>query len=91
MITQEIQAVAEGVATSVLHSSMSSDQNLPIYGRSGPASTGERNGKDQIVQGERQYRDTFEVFSLSIAAAYICMPVNLFCVFLFVYILILVV
>nr|GMD27545.1 Serine/threonine-protein kinase CTR1 [Ipomoea batatas] len=60
MIKQEIQAVAEGVATSVLHSSMSSDRNLPIHGRSEPASTGERNGEDQIVQGERQYKDKFE-------------------------------
>lgn len=83
MIKQELQVVAEGVATSVLHSSVLSDHNLSIHGRSESASTGERNDKDQIVQGERQYRDKFEVFSLSIAAAYICMPVKLFCVFLY--------
>ncbi|KAK2987100.1 hypothetical protein RJ640_009559 [Escallonia rubra] len=57
LIKQELQAVAEGVAASVLQSSMPSNPDLTAYGVSGSYSEGSRKGSEV----ETQYSDKFEV------------------------------
>ncbi|KAL0334050.1 UNVERIFIED_CONTAM: Serine/threonine-protein kinase CTR1 [Sesamum angustifolium] len=59
-IKQELQAVAEGVAASVLHSSVPSNPDLSPYATSASSPTTQHNGDVQPASVEIQNRDKFE-------------------------------
>ncbi|KAL0337598.1 UNVERIFIED_CONTAM: Serine/threonine-protein kinase CTR1 [Sesamum calycinum] len=59
-IKQELQAVAEGVAASVLHSSVPSNPDLSPYATSASSPTTQHNGDVQPANVEIQNRDKFE-------------------------------
>lgn len=60
-IKQELQDVAEGVAASVLHSSVPSNPDLSVYARSASPPITQQNGDVQPANVEIQERDKFEV------------------------------
>lgn len=61
MIKQELQAVAEDVAASVLQSSVPSTQDLPVFGGSKYAPISEHNSEVQSFGGESLDRNKIEV------------------------------
>lgn len=60
MIKQELQAVAEGVAASVLHSSGPSNPDLSVYGTDDTPSATPQNGDVQRANVEVQRKDKVE-------------------------------
>ncbi|KAL0427422.1 UNVERIFIED_CONTAM: Mitogen-activated protein kinase kinase kinase-A [Sesamum latifolium] len=60
-IKQELQAVAEGVAASVLHSSVPSNPDLSPYATSASSPTTQHNGDVQPANVEIHNRDKFEI------------------------------
>ncbi|KAL2465588.1 Protein kinase superfamily protein with octicosapeptide/Phox/Bem1p domain [Abeliophyllum distichum] len=62
MSKQDLQAVAEGVAASVLHSFVPSNPDLSVHARIEFPSTHEK-GEVQSTSTEMQHRDNFEVFN----------------------------
>ncbi|KAI3446816.1 hypothetical protein Pfo_003481 [Paulownia fortunei] len=60
LIKQELQAVAEGVAASVLHSSVPSNPDLSVYARSASPPITQQNGDVQPANVELHHRDKFE-------------------------------
>ncbi|PIN08645.1 Tyrosine kinase [Handroanthus impetiginosus] len=60
LIKQELQAVAEGVAASVLHSSVPSNPDLSMYTRSPSPPITQQHGDAQPANVETQHREKFE-------------------------------
>lgn len=60
MIKQELQAVAEGVAASVLHSSTPSNADLSSHGRSESPSSSQRNAEFESTNAGKDPKDKFE-------------------------------
>ncbi|KAL6543525.1 hypothetical protein OROHE_010147 [Orobanche hederae] len=60
LIKQELQAVAEGVAASVLHSSIPSNHDTSVYPRSASPPMTRQNGDVQPANSEIQHRDKLE-------------------------------
>lgn len=61
VIKQELQAVAEDVAASVLQSSVPSNPEFPVFGGSKYGSISEHNSEVQSSDGETLDRNKFEV------------------------------
>ncbi|KAK6151660.1 hypothetical protein DH2020_014295 [Rehmannia glutinosa] len=61
LIKQELQAVAEGVAASVLHSSVPSNPDLSVYPRSASPPITQQNSDVHPANVEIQHRDTLEI------------------------------
>ncbi|PHU11239.1 hypothetical protein BC332_18169 [Capsicum chinense] len=60
MIKQELQAVAEGVAASVLHSSTPSNADPSTHGRSESPSSSQRNAEFENINAGKDPKDKFE-------------------------------
>lgn len=63
MIKQELQAVAEGVAASVLHSSTPSNADPSTHGRSESPSSSQRNAEFENINAGKDPKDKFEVLN----------------------------
>lgn len=63
MIKRELQAVAEGVAASVLQSSTPSNADLSIHGRSESPSSTQWNAEFESADAGKDTKDKFEVLN----------------------------
>lgn len=63
MIKQELQAVAEGVAASVLQSSTPSNADLSSHGRSESPSSSQQNVEFESINAGKDPKDKFEVLN----------------------------
>ncbi|KAL6532691.1 hypothetical protein OROGR_013651 [Orobanche gracilis] len=67
LIKQELQAVAEGVAASVLHSSVPSNHDISVYPRSASPPVTRQNGDVQPANVEIQHRDNLEEIKIKLS------------------------
>lgn len=77
MIKQELQAIAEGVAASVLHSTTSNPE-ISIHEKNEPLSLSNKDIELQDSDLEMQHKSKVEVLKLLVLTFFVCMYVLFF-------------